>query len=214
MTKDVIMVKPSKPRKTRKYPLEKIEEDSIKSRVKITWKEVALLGIVAALVVLVAVFIIAGGKGREQGVKPAAVGAEAPEFRLPTPDGRLVGLTDYRGKVVMVHFWATWCPPCVEEIPALERLYDMFKGRDFEILAVNIDEGSVGVVTSFLQKNGVSFPVLLDPQRAVPTLYGTFKFPESYIVDRQGVVRDKIIGPLDWTAPENVAALDRMLQDR
>ncbi len=208
------MAKPAKPKKSSKDALEKIEEDAIRSKIKITWKEVTLLGIVAVFVVLVAVFIIAGGKGPEQGGKPAALGASAPEFRLPAPDGKLVGLSDYRGKVVMVHFWATWCPPCVEEIPALERLYRMFKGKDFEILAVNIDEGSVGVVTSFLQKNGVSFPVLLDPQRAVPTLYGTFKFPESYIVDRQGVVRDKIIGPLDWAAPENVAALERMLQAR
>ncbi len=138
--------------------------------------------------------------------------AHAPEFRLQKLDGGYVSLSDLRGKVVMVHFWATWCPPCVEEIPTLDRLHHSPLGKDFEMLAVSVDEGGAAAVAPFIQKNRLGLPVLLDPGHQVAELYGTYKFPETYIVDRQGVVRYKAIGPRDWTDPSNIQILRDIIE--
>lgn len=191
------MARPQKPE-----ALEKIEEEDIRRKVSISWKEAVLLAIFVALIGLIAVFFLAREKGRE--MKIIGAGDSAPEFSLSALDGKFASLSGYRGKVVMVHFWATWCTPCVDEMPTLEALYRAFKSKDFEILAISADEGGAGAVTAFMRKNKLSLPVLLDTDRTIAALYGTFKFPETYIVDRQGVVRYKEIGSRDWTAPESM----------
>jgi len=175
-------------------------------------KKIAFL---AVLIVLTALFI--GGSlvmDRTTGTKIITSGDRAPEFRLQKFDGGFVSLSDLRGKVVMVHFWATWCPPCVEEIPALDRLHHSSLGKDFEMLAVSVDEGGAGAVAAFIQKNKLNIPVLFDPGRDIAGLYGTYKFPETYIVDRQGVVRYKAIGPRDWTEPSNIQILRNIIEAR
>ncbi len=164
-------------------------------------KSIVLVLLVAAVAALVLFLVVRQGR---QEVRIIREGDRAPEFRLATLDGKQASLSDFRGKVVMVHFWATWCPPCVEEIPTLERLYRSFTGRDVELLAVSVDEGGAGAVTSFLHRNKLSLPVLLDPGGTVARSYGTLKFPETYILDRSGIVRYKVIGPADWSAPENM----------
>jgi len=160
----------------------------------------------AALIVIIAVLAVVGflffyGQNSGQRMKLVREGDSAPEFSLPSLDGRAVSLSSYRGKVVMVHFWATWCPPCVEEIPTLERLYRASFGKDLEILAVSVDEGGAGAVSQFMKKNRFALPVLLNPDQSVARKYGTFKFPETYLVDREGIVRKKIIGAADWMSP-------------
>jgi peroxiredoxin len=139
-------------------------------------------------------------------------GDRAPEFRLTTLDGRTIDLSAFRGKVVMVHFWATWCPPCVEEMPTLERLYRTMLGQDFELLAVSVDENGAQSVRPFMQRNRLSLPVLLDQRHAVADQYGTFKFPETYLVDREGVIRKKIIGAADWTRPEAAGLVAELMK--
>jgi peroxiredoxin len=175
-------------------------------------KKIAFL---AVLVILTALFI-AGYlvMDRKTGNKIIASGDRAPEFRLQKSDAGSVSLADLRGKVVMVHFWATWCPPCVEELPTLDKLYNSTLGKDFEMLAVSVDEGGAGAVTPFIQKNGLNLPVLYDPGGEVATLYGTYKFPETYILDRTGVVRYKAIGPRDWTKPANIQVLKKIIEAR
>jgi len=175
-------------------------------------KKVAFL---AVLIVLIALFI--GGSlvmNRKGGSRIIASGDRAPEFRLQKFDGGVVSLSDLLGKVVMVHFWATWCPPCVEEIPTLDKLRNSPLGRDFEMLAVSVDEGGAGAVAPFMQKNRLNVPVLFDPGHEVAVLYGTYTFPETYIVDRQGVVRYKAIGPRDWTDPSNMQILRNIIETR
>ena len=90
-------------------------------------------------------------------------------------------------------------------------MYRAFAGRDFELLAVSVDEGGVDRVTSFMKKNGLTLPVLLNPGGSVAKSYGTFKFPETYLLDRSGIVRYKVIGPADWSHPENVKAIRDMI---
>jgi peroxiredoxin len=175
-------------------------------------KKIAFL---AVLIILTALFI-AGYlvMDRKTGNKIIASGDHAPEFRLQKFDGGSVSLSDLRGKVVMVHFWATWCPPCVDELPTLDMLHNSPISKDFEMLAVSVDEGGAGAVAPFIQKNRLSLPVLFDPGGDVARLYGTYKLPETYIVDRQGVVRYKAIGPRDWTDPANIQVLQNIIEAR
>lgn len=175
-------------------------------------KELVFAIVLISVGLLFAAYLLRGtGKERPLIVKE---GDRAPAFSLQAMDRRAVSLSDYRGKVVFVHFWATWCPPCVEEMPKLEQLYRRLFGKDFEILAVNVDEGGGEALGSFFRKNPASFPVLLDPGGSIAKSYGTFKFPETYVVDRAGTVRFKVIGPLDWMAPETVTALSRLIEEK
>lgn len=175
-------------------------------------KQVVFLGI---LFLVVCLFVVGYLVKDKRGIhKIITSGDRAPEFRLQSSDGRSVSLSDFRGKVVMVHFWATWCPPCVEEMPTLDGLYRSRAGKDLEVLAVSVDEGGVGSVAPFMQKNRLTIPVLFDPRREVAGQYGTFKFPETYIVDRQGVVRYKVIGSRDWADPANIKILQDIIEAR
>lgn len=172
-------------------------------------KKATLIGIIAVLAVIGFLFFY--GQNSGQRAKIIREGDRAPEFSLLSLDGKAVSLSSYRGKVVMVHFWATWCPPCVEEIPTLERLYRASFGKDLEILAVSVDEGGAGAVGSFMQKNRFALPVLLNPDQSVARKYGTFKFPETYLLDRDGIVRRKIIGAADWTSPAAQEVIQAMV---
>ena len=174
-------------------------------------KKVAVVILIAAIGLFL-LFLFA--KEGSRGTKIIHEGDLAPEFRLQALDGSTVNLADFRGKVVMVHFWATWCPPCVEEMPMLEQLYRSLGSTDFKILAVSVDEGGAGAVAEFMQRNGLSLPALLDPGKSVAGLYGTFKFPETYILDRRGVVKYKAIGPRNWTAPANMTAIRELIEAR
>ena len=133
----------------------------------------------------------------------AAIGDNlpAPDFSFPGLDGKMVSLSDYRGKVVLVNIWATWCPPCVAEMPSMEKLYNKLKGQNFEILAVSIDAPGLKAVAPFMKKANLTFPALIDPEGSIRAAYGVTGVPESFIVDKQGILVKKIIGPVDWANP-------------
>lgn len=175
------------------------------------WKEAILLVIIVSFIVLFAVFMV--GK-KKASVKIVAEGDVAPDFSLYTLDNRVVRLSDFNGRVVMLHFWATWCPPCVEEMPGIERLYKALKDSGLEILAVSVDEDGASAVSPFMKKNNLTFPALLDPGRSVASGYGTFKFPETYVIDRLGIVRLKVVGSLDWTHPANMERIKEIVKGR
>ena len=126
----------------------------------------------------------------------------APDFTFPGLDGKMVSLSDYKGKVVLLNIWATWCPPCVEEMPSMEKLYQELKDEGFELLAVNVDESGAETVAPFMEKHKLGFPVLLDPKGDIKNLYLTTGIPESFIIDKDGIVVEKIIGPIDWATPK------------
>ena len=140
------------------------------------------------------------------------VGDTAPVFTFPGLDGKMVSLTDYRGKVVFLNIWATWCLPCREEMPSMEKLYQKLKGEDFEILAVSIDATGAKAVGPFMKEYGLSFPALLDTRGTIQNLYGTTGIPESYIIGREGFVEEIVIGPKDWSTPEVVRFFRELLQ--
>ena len=133
-----------------------------------------------------------------------AKGLPAPNFSLPDLDGKMVSLSDYRGKVVLLNIWATWCPPCVEEMPSMEKLYQELQGEGFEILAVSIDESGAQDVLPFMKKHKLSFPALIDSRGTLKDLYQTTGVPESFIIDKDGILVEKVIGPRDWAVPEAI----------
>jgi len=130
------------------------------------------------------------------------LGEPAPNFQLPDLNGHLVTLSDLRGKVVLLNFWATWCGPCRVEMPAMEQLYHTFVREDFEILAVSIDAQGMVVTRPFQQEYHLTFPILHDPDYRVGLTYGARSIPMTFLVDRQGVVRHQIFGARDWGAFE------------
>jgi len=128
-------------------------------------------------------------------------GASAPDFTLEGVSGEKVRLSDLRGKVVLLNFWASWCPPCREEIPSLFTLNAALTGKNFRMLAVAIDEGGRDQVMEFFRRTGVSLPALFDPGGNVGKSYGITGVPETFVIDKQGVIRKKVIGPIEWTDP-------------
>ena len=130
------------------------------------------------------------------------LGEPAPNFQLRDSNGQFVTLSDLRGKVVLLNFWATWCGPCRVEMPAMEQLYRTFSRKDFEILAVSTDAQGVAVTRPFQQENHLTFPILHDADYRVGLTYGARTLPMTFMVDRQGIVRHQIFGARDWGAPE------------
>lgn len=148
-------------------------------------------------------------KGKDESVPSGPQGSDliglaAPDFALKSNQGGEVRLSQLRGKVVLVNLWATWCPPCREEMPSMEELYQAMKGLDFEMLAVNIEENGPQVVPGFLKEHPHSFPILFDTARTVQELYGVYKFPETFIVGKNGKVLDHIVGGRQWSDPRMV----------
>jgi peroxiredoxin len=139
------------------------------------------------------------------------VGRPAPDFSFPGLDGKIVRLSDHRGKVVLVNVWATWCRPCVEEMPSMQKLYQKFKDDGFEILAVSIDDQGAGVVIPFMQHHKLTFPALIDSEGTIRARYGVAGVPESFIVDQQGFLVKKITGAADWSAPGVFRFIEKLL---
>jgi peroxiredoxin len=159
-------------------------------------------------VVLLAVFMVSGCTKHEE---PAVEGKSAPDFTLNDLSGRPVQLSSLKGKVVLLNFWATWCPPCREEIPSMVRLNQSMQGKEFQMLAVSIDEGGKDAVVDFFKKGKVALPALLDTEGKVSRRYGTTGVPETFVIDRKGVILKKVVGSMDWSSPEVLAALNELI---
>ncbi len=134
------------------------------------------------------------------GSRPPRIGAAAPDFTV-TDGSRNVTLHDLRGKVVVLNFWATWCPPCVEEIPSMVEMQQRLKDRGITVLAVSVDVDQAAY-QRFIRDHKVDLLTARDPDQKSNLLYGTSQFPETYVIDRQGVIRRKFIGAVDWNEPE------------
>lgn len=139
-------------------------------------------------------------------------GAKAPDFTLPGLNGEMIRLADQKGKVVFLNIWATWCPPCVQEMPSMEKLYQQLKGEDFEILAVSIDKKGTEAVLPFMKKHNLSFTALIDSKESMKYKYQTTGVPETFIIDKNGIIVEKVIGPIDWATPDAIGFLRNLIQ--
>ncbi|MEJ7605733.1 MAG: TlpA disulfide reductase family protein [Bryobacteraceae bacterium] len=132
--------------------------------------------------------------------KVIAVGDRAPSFNLTTENGRKISTGDFGGKLLVLNFWATWCPPCIEEMPSLSDFATQMSKQGVVVLGVSVDKNE-SAYKSFLQRNRLAFQVARDPGADIPAKYGTFKWPETYVINREGTVVQKYIGMRDWTDP-------------
>lgn len=146
--------------------------------------------------------------GCYRGSRPPRIGTAAPDFTVQDDD-RKVTLSELRGKVVVLNFWATWCAPCVEEMPSLVQLQQRFKDKGLTVVGVSIDVDG-DAYHKFLKDYKIDFLTVRDPDQKTSNLYGSFKWPETYIIDRNGTVRRKFIGPVEWSQPEIVDFLSKL----
>jgi len=145
--------------------------------------------------------------------EPLAVGMPAPDFKLPDLEGKTRQLSDYRGKVVFLNFWATWCKPCKEEMPSMEILWENFKTEDFVMLGVSMDRVTTKKdIPSFIESMSLTFPILMDSWGQTDMRYKLMGVPETYIIDQNGILREKVIGPRDWTLKESLVTIVQLLQ--
>ena len=157
---------------------------------------------VSILALCLVLFITSCG----QGPKVATVGKPAPDFTLVDLEGKTWTLSELKGQVVFVNFWATWCPPCREEMPSMQRLYTMLPKDKFKMLAI-LSQDDPALAKHFAAKLGIAMPILDDQANNIGPKYGLTGVPETYIVDKNGVLREKFIGPARWDSPQFVRML-------
>jgi peroxiredoxin len=142
------------------------------------------------------------------GSRPPRIGSQAPDFTVQDSE-RKVTLSELRGKVVVLNFWASWCQPCIDETPSLVEMQHKMQDKGVTVLAVSIDDDD-DAYHRFLNHYRVDLLTVRDAHKASNAMYGTFKFPETYVIDRNGVMRRKFIGAVDWSSPEVVEFLTKL----
>jgi cytochrome c biogenesis protein CcmG/thiol:disulfide interchange protein DsbE len=171
------------------------------------------------LVVLGVVSAVAYGATRylRKELFPVELGSRAPDFKAFTLDSvpREKRLSDYRGKVVMINVWATWCLPCRVEMPSIEALNKTYAAKGLKIVAVSIDDpGTDETIRAFIKQYGLTFEVLHDPQAKISDLYDVTGYPETFIIGKDGVIRKKLMSATDWNSPDARALMDRLLTEQ
>jgi peroxiredoxin len=149
---------------------------------------------------------------------PPDIGGLAPNIQAVTLAGTTVELEQYRGRVVLLNVWATWCRPCVTEMPALQRTYDRLNAEGFDVIAVSVDNAALGLgdpaqaVRDFVAEHAITFPILLDPESRIENALAIAGLPMSWLIDRSGHIRGRFIGPRDWDDPEFEAEIRSLLE--
>ena len=167
----------------------------------------------------VALLIVVAWVNRDR-IQPVTAGTVAPEFEVKDLDGDPARLSDHKGEVVLVNIWATWCLPCRDEMPSMERLYQEIGGQGFKIMAVSVDAelGQFdlagqpgGDIQVFADSLGLTFPILHDPSGGIQRLYRTTGVPESFLIGRDGIIYKKVAGETEWDAPLHQELIQRLL---
>ena len=140
------------------------------------------------------------------------VGHPAPDFTLRNLKGNLEGLVDHKDKVIILNFWATWCAPCLEEMPAFEKLYRRYRSQGLTVLAVSLDKGDFSKVQGFVDSNNLTFPVLMDSDGVAEKLYPSFTIPFTYVIDKEGRIAARVDGAKNWASNETFAALNILIK--
>ena len=140
------------------------------------------------------------------------VGMQAPDFTLRNLNGNLEGLSEFKDQVVVLNFWATWCAPCLEEMPAFETLYRRYRSQGLTVIAVSLDKGDISKVTKFVDEHSLTFPVLLDLDGIAERIYPSFTIPFTYVIDKKGRIAARVDGAKNWSSNETFAALDILIK--
>ncbi|HKO14989.1 MAG TPA: TlpA disulfide reductase family protein [Gemmatimonadaceae bacterium] len=170
-------------------------------------------GVVLGVIVLLALGLYAGVRTMGDQLFPVTVGSDAPDFRArDLATHRIKSLADYKGQVVLLNVWATWCPPCKAEMPSIERLYRQYGPLGLRVVAVSIDD-YVGEdsIRNFAKGLGLTFEILHDPTHAIEHAYQTTGYPETFVIGRDGTIRKKWIAAANWSSPANRALVAELL---
>lgn len=170
--------------------------------------------IVGAVVLLLGIALFAATRLLGDELFPVAVGSDAPPLRAMTLDStpRVKTLADYKGRVILLNVWATWCEPCRVEMPSIEKAYREFGPQGLSVVAVSVDDaGTEQHIRSFAKELGLTFEILHDPSEVTKTSYQITGFPETFIIGREGKIRKKFIGAADWSSEGNRALLRELL---
>jgi len=170
------------------------------------------------LIVLVSLSISAGG-GEDEfyskvKINPIKGNKKSPDFSLKDLNGKEVEITQFKGKVVFLNFWATWCGPCKEEMPGLEFLHQLLKERKFVLLTISVDYEGIKPVQEFMSKQKYTFPVLLDPKGETLDLFEVKGIPTTFLIDKKGIMTGKAIGPRDWKSADIVSLLNLLIEKK
>jgi cytochrome c biogenesis protein CcmG/thiol:disulfide interchange protein DsbE len=171
-------------------------------------------GVVLGVVLLLGATLVAATHYLGDELFPVAVGSEAPPFKAVTLDStpRTKTLADYRGNIVLVNIWATWCEPCRDEMPSMEKLYREFGPRGLVIVAVSVDDpGTDEQIRAFAKEYGLTFEILHDPSKDIVRRYQVTGYPESFIIGREGTIRRKVFAAADWSTDANRALIRELL---
>jgi cytochrome c biogenesis protein CcmG, thiol:disulfide interchange protein DsbE len=178
--------------------------------------------LVAAFTLVLAALVGFGWTVRDRFL-PVEVGTRAPNVVATDLDGQPVTLSELEDKVVLLNIWATWCPPCREEMPSMQRLFERFAGEDFRIVAVSVDASpgfarppgspAGGDVEAFVRQLGLTFDIWHDPEGGVQRTYRTTGLPESFLIDRTGSIVKKVIGATDWDSEANRDLIRMLLEN-
>lgn len=167
-------------------------------------------GIILIIIIVVgaaALFLMPQTKTYE---KIASVGQPAPDFEYPDAEGKLWRLSDLKGKVVFINFWATWCTTCKAEMPHKEALYDKMKGKPFQMLGMLFRDDPANLA-KYYETQKVSPPTLISPDNESAKIFGITGVPETFIIDKEGIVREKIVGPREWDADDTIGLITKWL---
>ena len=137
---------------------------------------------------------------------------QAPDFTLRNLNGNLEGLSEFKDQVVVLNFWATWCAPCLEEMPAFETLYRRYRSQGLTVIAVSLDKGETSKVAKFVDEHSLTFPVLLDLDGIAERIYPSFTIPFTYVIDKKGRIAARVDGAKNWSSNETFAALDILIK--
>jgi cytochrome c biogenesis protein CcmG, thiol:disulfide interchange protein DsbE len=147
------------------------------------------------------------------GPKIITVGSKAPDVQLTDINGNRLGLSDLEGSVVFINLWATWCESCIEEMPSIERLSRLLSGNSqFRIVTI-LYKDDLDRAISYMKQNGYTFPVYLNPDESAAKSFGITGVPETFILDKKGILRKKIIGPAPWDAPDFIQAFQNLINE-
>jgi peroxiredoxin len=169
--------------------------------------------VVGAIVAVLAVALLTASHYMKDELFPVTIGSTAPDFRAKVlGESRYKTLADYKGQVVLLNVWATWCPPCLAELPSLERLHEAYGNKGLKLVAVSIDDYvSEDSIRKFAKNLGITFEILHDSTHEIERIYQTTGYPETFVIGPEGTIRKKWIGPDDWSSQGNRALVAQLL---